>query len=146
MSIGNAPPATDFDRWIATEFATGEDLGFTALIVLVRIEATAVLPVASSFAHVVGLEIDWGAVTGLLNGSGQAWHAAAFFPCRDPESGGPVDSATARLGLRELGARIGEDRLVLNEGHFFDAWGRRMRIEEVPDSGDSAFGVSEAQN
>jgi hypothetical protein len=33
--------------------------------------------------------------------------------------------------LRELEARLDEDRLVLNEGHFFDKWGRRLKIEEV---------------
>jgi hypothetical protein len=27
--------------------------------------------------------------------------------------------------------RLDEDRLVLNEGHFFDKWGRRLRIDEV---------------
>jgi hypothetical protein len=27
--------------------------------------------------------------------------------------------------------RLDDDRLVLNEGHFFDKWGRRLRIDEV---------------
>jgi len=45
--------------------------------------------------------------------------------------GGPLDNPTARLRLRELESRVNGDRLVLNEGHFFDAWGRRLRIDEV---------------
>jgi hypothetical protein len=35
------------------------------------------------------------------------------------------------LRLREIEARLDADRLVLNEGHFFDRWGRRLNIEEV---------------
>jgi hypothetical protein len=27
--------------------------------------------------------------------------------------------------------RLGEDRIHINEGHFFDVWGRRMRVEET---------------
>ena len=33
--------------------------------------------------------------------------------------------------LNELEARLDDDRLVLNEGQFFDKWGRRMKIEDV---------------
>ena len=46
-------------------------------------------------------------------------------------SGGPLDNPTARLRLRALEARLAEDRLVLNEGRFFDRRGRRLTIEEV---------------
>jgi len=33
--------------------------------------------------------------------------------------------------LQDLQARLDENRLILNEGHFFDSWGRRLKIEEV---------------
>jgi hypothetical protein len=66
----------------------------------------------------------------LFAGAGAAWSGAAFFPVTGLD-GGPVDNPTARIRLRELEARVGENRLVLNEGHFFDVWGRRMKIEEV---------------
>jgi hypothetical protein len=35
------------------------------------------------------------------------------------------------VALRALERRVIEDRMTINEGHFFDAWGRRLRIEEV---------------
>ena len=62
---------------------------------------------------------------------GQDWNGASFFPVTGPD-GGPLDNPNARLQLHELEARLDDDRLVLNEGHFFDKWGRRLKIEEVP--------------
>lgn len=35
-----------------------------------------------------------------------------------------------RTKLHELERRVVEDRLVINEGHFFDKWGRRLKVEE----------------
>lgn len=130
MSTGESP-VTDFDRWLAEEYAAGDPAGFTALIVLVRIKKETVKPVASAYAHVIGTELDWGATTALLNGAGKRWDGVAFFPRRDHRGGGPLDDVSARLWRMDLEERIGDDRLVLNEGHFFDAFGRRMRVDEV---------------
>ena len=133
MSTGDGRPATDFDRWLAEEHAAGDPAGFTALIVLVRIGRRSVRPVASTYAHVIGTELDWGGATALLNGAGRRWDGVALFPRRDRVGGGPLDDRTARLWLMELEGRVADDRLVLNEGHFFDAWGRRLRVDELPD-------------
>jgi hypothetical protein len=136
MSGGTRPAGdaarTDFDAWLGEEFGSGESSGFTALIVLLRIRSRDVKPVATTFAHVIGDEIDWGGLTGLLNGSGRKWDAVALFPRRDARTGGPLDNPAARLFLMDLEARIADDRLVINEGRFFDAWGRAMRVDEVP--------------
>jgi len=119
---------TDFDRWIVEEYArTGE---FTAFVVLVSIGERTVTPLCSTYLNVIGDEIDWGQMTVLLAGSGQDWHGASFFPMTGAQ-GGPLDNPTARLRLRELEVRLDDDRLVLNEGHFFDKWGRRMKVEEA---------------
>ncbi|MDB5617161.1 hypothetical protein [Tardiphaga sp.] len=128
MSISSkADAATDFDRWIATAFA---ELGpFTALAVLVEIAGPRVAPLNSTFLNVIGDEIDWGGITLLFAGTGRPWDGAAFFP--ELAEGGPLDNPTARARLRLLEQRLDDDRLVLNEGHFFDKWGRRMKIEEV---------------
>lgn len=123
------PVKTDFDRWIAEEFArTGE---FTALVVLVAIMDTKVLPLCSTHLNVIGDEVDWAEITVLFAGSGQTWQGASFFPETRAE-GGALDNPTARLRLRHLETRIDQDRLVLNEGHFFDQWGRRLLVEEAP--------------
>jgi len=119
---------TDFDRWIAAAFA--ETGAFTALAVLVEIAGIKVTPLCSTYFNVIGAEIDWGEMTVLFAGAGREWDGASFFPVTAPD-GGPLDNPAARLRLRELEARLDDDRLVLNEGNFFDKWGRRLQIEEV---------------
>jgi len=120
-------PATDFDRWIADEFA--ETGAFTALVILVEIAEPAVAPLCSTYFNVIGDEIDWGEITLLFAGSGRDWSGACFFAVAGAD--GPLDNPTARLRLRELETRVDENKLVLNEGHFFDKWGRRLKIEEM---------------
>ena len=118
----------DFDTWIAAEFA--ERGPFTALVILVSIEGHKVAPLCSTYFSVIGTEIDWTELTLLLAGSGMDWHGVSFYAVT-ATTGGPLDNPTARLKLRALEDRLADDRLVLNEGHFFDKWGRRMLVEEV---------------
>ena len=117
-----------FDGWIAAEFA--ERSAFTALVILLDIDEHKVMPLCSTYLSVIGNEVDWGEITILFAGSGADWDGACFFPVTR-EGGGPLDNPSARVRLRELEARLDADRLVLNEGHFFDKWGRRMTIEEI---------------
>ena len=127
MSISEAKHATDFDRWIAKEFA---DSGpFTALVILVEIAEPAVAPLCSTYFNVIGDEIDWGEMTILFAASGRDWSGACFFPVTGTD--GPLDNPTARLKLRELERRVDDNRLALNQGNFFDKWGRRLKIDEM---------------
>ena len=119
---------TDFERWIAEEF--GHTGAFTALAVLVEITETKVTPLCSTYFNVIGDEVDWADITVMFAGSGRTWDGASFYPLTDA-NGGPLDNPSARLQLRELEARLDIDRLVINEGHFFDKWGRRMIVEEM---------------
>jgi len=127
LSISD-PGKTDFDRWLADEFARAG--AFTALAVLVEIDDIKVTPLCSTYFNVIGDETDWGAITVLFAGAGREWDGASFYPLVGPH-GGPLDNPNARLKLRELEARLDDDRLVLNEGYFFDKWGRSLKIEEV---------------
>jgi hypothetical protein len=122
---------TDFDRWLASEYAAGARSGFTAFVILAKIGKKDVTPLCSTYLHVVGDEIGWGEVCDLFAGSGMAWDAAAFFVRRDARTGGPLDNASARVLLIEQEAKVAADRLAINEGRFFDVWGRRMSVEEV---------------
>jgi len=131
VSISESGGATEFDRWLRAEFGDGG--AFTALVVLVEIAGVRVNTLCSTYVHVIGDEVDWGEIVVLFAGSGVNWDGAAFFPERGLHAG-PLDNPTARLRLKALEARLDLDRLVLNEGHFFDKWGRRMRIEEVEPS------------
>ena len=120
--------AGDFKRWLTGEFA--QSGAFTALVVLVEITDTRVTPLCSTFFNVIGDEIEWNDVVVMFRGAGRQWDGAAFFPIVAPD-GGPLDNPSARIRLRDLEARLDDDRLVLNEGHFFDEWGRRLTIEEI---------------
>lgn len=119
---------TDFEEWLSGQFAkTGE---FTALAVLVGIGETKVTPLCSTYFNVIGDEVAWGDIVTMFAGSGVDWQGASFFPTVGP-NGGPLDNPTARTRLRQLEAKLDQDRLFLNEGHFFDKWGRTLRIDEV---------------
>ena len=129
MSISeHANDANEFQRWLSSEFAqTG---AFTALVVLVEIRETRVTPLCSTYFNVIGDDVEWSDIVIMFAGAGRQWDGAAFFPIVGAD-GGPLDNPSARLRLRELESRVDDDPLVLNEGHFFDAWGRRLRIDEV---------------
>jgi hypothetical protein len=116
-----------FDRWIVQEF--GRRDAFTCFVVLVEIKGVNVAPLCSTYLNVIGDETRWDEIVVMFHGAGVAWDGAAFFPTPDDE--GLLDNPTARVRLRLLEQRIDGDRLVLNEGAFFDKHGRRMRIDEV---------------
>jgi hypothetical protein len=114
-----------FDEWVEEEFGKGP---FTVLIVLVEIGEESVEPLASSFLHVIGDDIDWFAMKAMLDQAPHSWNGAAFFPARLAEPG-PISDALARLRLQDLQEQIAADRLTLNTGAFFDSLGRAIKIE-----------------
>jgi hypothetical protein len=121
-------PGNDFELWLGREFANSG--AFTVFAILVAIGETQVMPLCSTYFNVIGDEIEWSDIVVMFAGAGREWDGAAFFPAA-AAGGGPLDNPTARLRLRALEARLDDDRLVLNEGHFFDKWGRRLKIEEA---------------
>ena len=117
-----------FDDWIVKEYERTD--GFTALIVLVSTSNLGVVPLRSTFTHVIGDELDWHHFSLLMRGAGVPWDAVLLMPVAD-EHGGPIEDSKATEELRALDDRRNENRLVVNEGHFFDNWGRRMKAEEA---------------
>ena len=128
MSTSRNGDPSDFDRWLSAEFAARGT--FTALVILVAIGERKVTPLSSTYLNVIGDEVAWSDLIVLFADSGVEWNGASFFPVTT-HGGGPLDNSAARLQLRQLEARLDDDRLVLNEGHFFDKCGRRMVIEEI---------------
>jgi hypothetical protein len=117
-----------FEPWLKSAFAdTG---GFTALIVLVRIGEAAVTPVVSTYVHAIGDDLSWKDFSNILSQSRRKWDGVVIF-CETDGGKGPVPDALARNKLRQAELRIADDRLAINDGHFFDARGRRMRIDEI---------------
>jgi hypothetical protein len=124
------PPArTDFDQWLAAQFA---DTGaFTLFIVLVRVAGAQVSAVRSSYAQMVGDDMPWQQMRTLLDSASAAWDGVGFFVGLRDERGGPMPDAMAKAKLREVEAEVLADPLALNRGLFFDREGRHMRIDEV---------------
>lgn len=118
-----------FDDWIGQEYERTN--GFTALVVLVAIGEFSITPLRSTWFHVIGDELDWAGVSRLLSGAGADWDGVLFSVLTDEADGGPAEDVMARYELDHLAERLREDRMVLNQNHFFDKWGRRMQIEEV---------------
>ncbi len=116
---------SEFGAWLTSMVA--EHGEFTVLVILVELGQRSVSPLCSTYFHVIGDEVTWDEITAMLAGSGQAWSGVAFFPTKGRD-GGPIDNPTARLRMRELEERVMADRMTLNDGHFFDAHGRRIEI------------------
>ena len=122
---------TEFDEWLRD--MVREHGEFTVLVVLTEIGERSVAPLCSTYLHVIGDEVDWEEIKIMFAGSGQKWGGAVFFPTKAP-NGGPIDNPTARRRLAELEAKVTADRMILNDGHFFDIDGRRIRIDPIADA------------
>lgn len=120
--------ANRFDAWLSGEYRRRGD--FTILVVLVAIGETKIDLLRSTYMNVIGDETRWIDLREILSGSGAPWNGAAFFPL-SPFFSGPVSNDIARQELRGLESRLREDRRVLNEGHFFDRKGRRLKVDEL---------------
>ena len=119
---------TDFEQWLAAQFA---DTGaFTIFIVLVRIASDAVVPVKSSYAHLIGDEMPWPGMRGLLDSARTPWDGVAFFVGLGHE-GGPLPDTMAAAKLKQVEADVKADPLAFNRGMFFDREGRHLRIDET---------------
>ena len=119
---------TDFEHWLAAQFA---DTGpFTIFILLVRITSSNAVPLRSSYAHLIGDEMTWKEMRGLLDGARTPWDGVAFFVGLG-HHGGPLPDPVAACKLKEVEADVKADPLTLNRGLFFDREGRHLRIDET---------------
>jgi len=119
---------TDFEQWLAAQFA---DTGpFTIFIVLVRITEREVKAVKSSYAQMIGDEMEWAEMLALLNSAGTPWDGVAFFVGLG-HAGGPLPDTLAKSKLKEVEAVVLADPLALNRGRFFDREGRHLQVDEM---------------
>ena len=118
----------DFEQWLSAQLA---DTGpFTVFIVLVRISGDEVVPLKSSYAHLIGDDMAWGEMRALLDGARTEWDGVAFFVGLGL-GGGPLPDGAAACKLKEVEADVKADPLALNRGRFFDREGRHLRVDEV---------------
>lgn len=118
----------NFEAWLKSHY--GQTGGFTALIVLLEIGEERVSAVSSTYVHLIGDELGWADFAALMSKSGRVWDGVVLFP-ETSDGHGPIPDMLARIRLREAEARIAEDPIHINDGHFFDRWGRRMKVEET---------------
>jgi hypothetical protein len=130
LSNASAGRPTEFDDWLAAMVQRHRE--FTVLVILTAIRESKVIPLRSTFLHVIGGEVGWGEIRTMFESAERDWNGAAFFATK-AQGGGPIDNATARLRLVELQDKVRADRMVLNEGDFFDALGRRIELEPLAD-------------
>jgi len=119
---------SDFEQWLAAQFA--ETGPFTIFIVLVQIGERDVKAVKSSYAQMIGDEMEWHEMLSLLDSARTPWDGVAFFVGLGHE-GGPLTDAVAKRKLKEVEASVLADPLALNRGRFFDRLGRHMQVDEV---------------
>lgn len=119
---------SDFEQWLSAQFA---DTGpFTVFIVLVRIDGDEIVPLKSSYAHMIGDDIAWSEMRALLDRARAPWDGAAFFVGLG-RAGGPLPEEAAARKLKEVEADVKSDALTLNRGLFFDREGRHLRVDEA---------------
>ena len=119
---------TDFEHWLAAQFA---DTGpFTVFILLVQIGEASTVLLKSSYAHLIGDDMPWPGMRALLDGARTPWDGVAFFVGL-AHDGGPLPDAVASAKLKEVEADVKSDPLALNRGLFFDREGRHLRIDQV---------------
>ena len=119
---------TDFEHWLTAQFA--ETGAFTAFIVLVRIGETEVVPLKSSYAHLIGDDMPWPGMRALLESARTPWDGVAFFVGLAYD-GGPLPDAVAAAKLKDVEADVKSDPLALNRGLLFDRDGRHLRVDQV---------------
>jgi hypothetical protein len=100
------------------------------LIILVKIEATTIWPLGSSYATVIGSDMRWADMRCLLDGSRLPWSGAALFSVLST-AGGPLSDAEARQRLADVQKRVIADHATIEEGVFFDRLGRMIRLQAV---------------
>ncbi len=122
---------TEFDEWLADMVRRHRE--FTVLVILTSIGDRHVVPLCSTYLHVIGDEVGWEDIKVMFASSDRSWDGAAFFATK-ARDGGPVDNSTARVRLAELEAKVTADRMILNEGSYFNTEGRKIQIEPIGDA------------
>lgn len=120
---------TAFERWLLETF--NREGPFTLFLVLFEEAPHTIVPIASSYLHVMGTELSWDELATLLGGSGMDWHSVAVFAAKDA-AGGPLPDAAARHRLASLQQAVIRDRLTVHKGELFDRQGRRLELQELP--------------
>ena len=120
---------TAFDHWLD---ATLEREGpFTMFLILFEEEPATIVPIRSSYLHVIGPDIRWDELVVLISEADTSWHSVGIFAAKAAD-GGPLPDVAAQRRLQTLQQAIIRDRLTVRKGELFDRLGRRLDLSPLP--------------
>jgi hypothetical protein len=120
---------TAFDRWLAA--ILDRDGPFTMFLILMAEEPTTIVPIRSSYVHVIGPDIRWDELVAMIGEADADWHSVAVFAAK-AQAGGPMPDVEARQRLASLQAAVIRDRLTVRKGELFDRLGRKLELSPLP--------------
>lgn len=117
---------TAFDRWF--EATLDREGPFTMFLILFEAAPTTILPLRSSYVHVIGPDLHWAELVALMDEADAPWDSVGIFAAKAP-TGTPLPDVTARQRLASLEAAVVRDRLTIQKGELFDREGRRLSLD-----------------
>jgi hypothetical protein len=119
---------TAFDGWLAETL--DREGPFTMFLILMAREPTTIVPLRSTYLHVIGPDVSWPDLLTLIGDVDVAWDAVAIFAGK-ATAGGPMPDREARGRLGQLQAAIIKDRMTVRKGQLLDRAGRRLELTHV---------------
>lgn len=120
---------TAFDLWLTSTL--DREGPFTMFLILMADEPTTIVPIRSSYVHVIGPDIRWDQLATMIAEADVEWHSVATFAAKAPQ-GGPIPDVEARSRLASLQAAVIKDRLTVRKGELFDRQGRKLELTLLP--------------
>ncbi len=119
---------TAFDRWL--DETLDREGPFTMFLILMEQAPATIVPIRSSYLHVIGPDIRWPEMVTLMDEAGTAWASVAVFAAK-AGSGGPMPDVEARQRLASLQAAVIRDRMTVRKGELFDTKGRKLELSPL---------------
>ena len=119
---------TAFDRWL--DETLDREGPFTMFLILMEQAPTTIVPIRSSYLHVIGPDIRWDEMVALMSEAETAWSSVAVFAAK-AASGGPMPDVEARQRLASLQTAVIRDRMTVRKGDLFDTMGRKLELSPL---------------
>ncbi len=119
---------TAFDRWL--DETLDREGPFTMFLILMEQAPATIVPIRSSYLHVIGPDIRWDEMAALMGEADTGWSSVAVFAAK-ARSGGPMPDVEARQRLASLQAAVIRDRMTVRKGELFDTKGRKLELSPL---------------
>ncbi len=118
---------TAFDHWLA---ATLDREGtFTMFLILFEDAPGTIVPVRSSYLHVIGPDLRWDELAAMVAQAEAEWSALAVCAAMANGAGAPLPDVEAQARRDTLQLAVLRDRLTVRKGELFDRGGRRLQLQ-----------------